>query len=285
MPKDEGSFNQWMFQVQGVLDSHSEEAVRSAIVRSVRGEARELMRFIGFRAEISTILTGIEGHFGRGPSADKLQQEYYQLQQERGEKVQQFASCLETKYRKLKEKFQDQYDHRQLKDCLFYGMHQHLRDSMRFLYKQETTTYEDLLVATREAETEWTENKSVCLRSTTLSDDKGLKDLQKEILALTTTLKSATFQGAKPKKAGTTGEKQAVKGKSPVKTKEIPKIKGPQTSSAGPFAITERPIQCFKCGGWGHGWRSCPSQGNINWRQLSRASLPPKDKGPNKKEQ
>ena len=86
VPKDEGSFDQWMFQVQGALDSHSEEAVRSAIVHSVRGEARELMRFIGFRAEISTILTGIEGCFGRGPSADKLQQEYYQLQQERGEK-------------------------------------------------------------------------------------------------------------------------------------------------------------------------------------------------------
>ena len=86
MPKDEGSFDQWMFQVQGALDSHSEEAVRSAIVHSVRGEVRELVRFIGFRAEISTILTGIEGCFGRGPSADKLQQEYYQLQQERGEK-------------------------------------------------------------------------------------------------------------------------------------------------------------------------------------------------------
>ena len=285
VPKDEGSFDQWMFQVQGALDSHSEEAVRSAIVRSVRGEARELMRFIGFRAEISTILTGIEGRFGRGPSADKLQQEYYQLQQERGEKVQQFVSHLETKYWKLKEKFPDRYDHRQLKDHLFYGMHQHLRDSMWFLYKQEMTTYEDLLVATREAETEWTENKSVHLRSTTLSDNKGLKDLQKEIVALTATLKSATFQGAKPKKAGTTGEKQAVKGKSLVKTKENPKIKGPQTSSAGPFAITERPIQCFKCGGWGHGWRSCPSQGNINWRELSRASLPPKDEGPNKQEQ
>ena len=47
------------------------------------------------------------------------------------------------------------------------------------------------------------------LRSTTLSDNKGLKDLQKEIVALTATLKSATFQGAKPKKAGTTGEKRS----------------------------------------------------------------------------
>ena len=46
VPKDEGSFDQWMFQVQGVLDSHSKEAVRSSIIHSVRGEVRELMRFI-----------------------------------------------------------------------------------------------------------------------------------------------------------------------------------------------------------------------------------------------
>ena len=72
VPKDEGSFEQWLFQVQGAMDSHCEEAVRFAIVRSVRGEARELMRFIGFRANLDTILIGIEERFGRGASADKL---------------------------------------------------------------------------------------------------------------------------------------------------------------------------------------------------------------------
>ena len=30
------------------------------------------MRFIGFRANLDTILIGIEERFGRGPSADKL---------------------------------------------------------------------------------------------------------------------------------------------------------------------------------------------------------------------
>ena len=123
------------------------------------------MRFIGFRANLDTILISIEDRFGRGPSADKFQQEYYQLQQEKGEKIQQFASRLETKYRKLEEKFPDRYDRKQ-----FYGMHQHLRDSMRFLYRQEPISYENLLIATREAETEWTENKSISvrMRSTTL---------------------------------------------------------------------------------------------------------------------
>ena len=38
-------------------------------------------------------------------------------------------------------------------------MHQHLCDTMHFLYKQEGTTYEDFLSATHEAEMEWTESK------------------------------------------------------------------------------------------------------------------------------
>ena len=85
-PKDEGSFDQWLFQIQGAMDSHCEEAVKSAIVRSVREEARELMRFRGVIANLDTILIGIEERFRRGPSADKLQQEYYQLQQEKGKR-------------------------------------------------------------------------------------------------------------------------------------------------------------------------------------------------------
>ena len=46
--REEGSFDQWMFQVQGALNSHSEEVIRSTIVRSVRGEARQCMRFVRF---------------------------------------------------------------------------------------------------------------------------------------------------------------------------------------------------------------------------------------------
>ena len=73
---------------------------------------------------------------------------------------------------------------------------------MRFVYKQESVYYEDLLVGTREAETEWTENKSipVRMRSTILNEEVGLKDLQKEVEALTAALNSTAFQGAKPKK-------------------------------------------------------------------------------------
>ena len=88
-----------------------------------------------------------------------LQEECCLLSQGRMQNIQQFASHLEQKYRKLQTKFPSCYDRKQLKDQLFFVKHQDLHDSMQFLYKQEEIMYEDLLSATREAEMEWTESK------------------------------------------------------------------------------------------------------------------------------
>ena len=39
VPSTEGSIDQWLFQVEAGLATHTEEAVRSAVIRSVRGAA------------------------------------------------------------------------------------------------------------------------------------------------------------------------------------------------------------------------------------------------------
>ena len=44
VPSTEGSIDQWLFQVEGALATHTEEAVRSAVIGSVRGAALELLR-------------------------------------------------------------------------------------------------------------------------------------------------------------------------------------------------------------------------------------------------
>ena len=44
VPSTEGSIDQWLFQVEGALATHMEEAIRSVVIRSVRGAARELLR-------------------------------------------------------------------------------------------------------------------------------------------------------------------------------------------------------------------------------------------------
>ena len=43
VPSTEGSIDQWLFQVEGVLATHTEESVWSAVIGSIRGAACELL--------------------------------------------------------------------------------------------------------------------------------------------------------------------------------------------------------------------------------------------------
>ena len=60
VPSTEGSIDQWFFQVEGALATHTEEAVRSAVIGLVRGAVRELLEFICYGEEISAILRHIK---------------------------------------------------------------------------------------------------------------------------------------------------------------------------------------------------------------------------------
>ena len=53
-------------------------------------------------------------------------------------------------------------------------------------------------------------------------------------------------------------------------------LQGPIPSAAGPFdgSDSSRPIQCFRCRGWGHPKRLCPSQLNYTRGSDMGASLP-----------
>ena len=84
-PCDEGTYEQWKFQVNGMCSSCSQSTVRSALITSVKGEASELVGFVSFSAPLSTILEAIDKRFGKKSTADRLQQEFFQLQQEKGE--------------------------------------------------------------------------------------------------------------------------------------------------------------------------------------------------------
>ena len=37
----------------------------------------------------------------------------------------------------------------------------------------------------------------------------------------------------------------------------------------------QKPIQCYRCEGWGHGWQDCPTLENLNWRELVGAVCHP----------
>ena len=146
------SIDQWLFQVEGALAIHTEEAVRSAVIGSVRGAARELLEFIGYGEEMRDILRHIKERFGQGPSKAKLQKEFFLMEQRKTESINQFARWVEQRFKRLRALYPGQYDHGQLKERVFQGMHPHLRDSMRFLYMKEEVGYEEFLATVYEAE-------------------------------------------------------------------------------------------------------------------------------------
>ena len=81
VPGTEGSIDQWLFQVEGALSTHTEEVLRSAVIGSVRGAAHGLLEFIGYGEEMDVISRHIKEHFGQGPSNAKLQKEFFLIEQ------------------------------------------------------------------------------------------------------------------------------------------------------------------------------------------------------------
>ena len=171
VPATEGSIDQWLFQVEGALDTHTEEAVRSAAIGSVRGVAHELLEFIGY-GEMGNILKHIKERFGEGPSKAKLQKEFFLMEQRKTESINQFAGWVEQRFKRLRALYPGQYDHGQLKERVFQGMHAHLRDSMRFVYMKEEVGYEEFLVTEYKAETEGTEGKILSAKTKAITVEK-----------------------------------------------------------------------------------------------------------------
>ena len=60
VPSTEGLIDQWLFKVEGALATHTEEAVRLAVIGSVRGAPCKLLEFTGYGEEMSVILRHIE---------------------------------------------------------------------------------------------------------------------------------------------------------------------------------------------------------------------------------
>ena len=97
-------------------------------------------------------------------------------------------------------------------------------------------------------------------------------ELKEKIKALTAVVKSSNIAMKMPGSPKLKLRFQKKDGQSP--SNSPAKGKGPGTTSAGPFKPGQKPIQCYNCGGWGHGWRNCPTMGNMDWRSLSRAKPP-----------
>ena len=129
------------------------------------------------------------------------------MEQRKTESINQFAGWVKQRFKRLRALYPGRYDHNQLKERVFQGMHPHLRDSMRFLYMKEEVGYGEFLAVVYEAETEGTEGKILNLKAKAMAVKKvverkepaDLQDIKQQIESLATIMKSAMVGGVKLK--------------------------------------------------------------------------------------
>ena len=96
-------------------------------------------------------------------------------------------------------------------------------------------------------------------------EQNELKDLRQQIELLATIMKSATIGNVKPKvtEGVSSPRKKEMLGTSPWKG-----FQGSPRKGKRPLKPGQKLIKCYRCDGWGHGWRECPTLVNLNWREL-----------------
>ena len=139
---------------------------------------------------------------------------------------------------------------------------------MQFLYMKEEVGYEEFLATVYEAETEGTERKILSVKAKAMTVEKvidkneptNLQDIKQQIELLATIMKSTTVGNVKLKEGEgvqSPKKKEVFRG-SPKKAFQGSPQKGKGISKPG-----QKPIKCYRCDGWGHRWKECPTLENL----------------------
>ena len=271
-PKGEIDFKTWKSDVTGNLQNYPKLSLRPGIHSSLRGNAKELLEGLPTGATVQEIVDMLTRQYGTVESSDQLLATFYQLSQNKGEEVANFAARLVGTLNKI----QKRYPHlipftdreRQLRDRLFHGMLKPYRDALRYLYNNQEVGYYDFLEEARKVQ-ECDEKSITTIKAKSVQvEDKNdeLTALKLQVAELTATLKATKVNGPPYKGKGN--------------GKDGRDLKGPEKSAAGPFRGRDRPFQCFKCHGWGHLARDCPSPENYWWGESDNHEPPPPRRRP-----
>ena len=148
-PTDELNFDQWCIDVKSYQASYPDNILVPAIRKSIVGRAKSI-RHLGPSYTVDEVITVLTQEYEGVASSDVIFKDFYQLKQEKNEKVQLFSIRLRDMLTKLSLRFLDRVpkeDHdRILKDRFFYGIKSELRNSIRHLYDDDSVTFSQLLV-------------------------------------------------------------------------------------------------------------------------------------------
>ena len=251
-PKGEVEYDNWIFQVKNLRKTYTDDAVKNGVVSCVRGVANIIVRAAGYESTLDHMIQCLDDKFGHSETDDSLLQEFHKMQQGSNERVMEYGSKLECKFRFLQERFPNRYNDDQLRDRFFSSVKDKTRDAIRHKYDYPVCTFNELLTAAMkaEAETTHTVGKAKAAIAAIDSDtNPELLSIEDQLLDLNGILKSANLAGN-----GKRGDNKTNNDKSTKKGKAH--------------------IQCHRCMGWGHFLRDCasttPVEGSVEWEQLQR---------------
>ena len=180
--------------MQCIKDHYPESVVRESIMQSLRGAVADMACYMGPTASVSEILEKLSVIFGTVASFDILMQNFYRISQG-NEKVPSFATRLEGTLNQIRIKCPSRIANHEvpshLKDQLFHGVKKHIRDSVRYLYSNPQTTYSELVVTARRAESKTEETKVKARSAAATEVPSGSKELGDQIARLMATLTRA----------------------------------------------------------------------------------------------
>ena len=134
-----------------------------AIRKSVVGRAKSVIRHLGPSYTIDEVTTVLTQEYEGVVSSDVIFKDFYQLKQERNEKVQVFSIRLRDMLTWLSIRFPDRVpkgDHNKiLKDHFFYGIKSGIHNSICHLYDDKAVNFSQLLVKACRNEEEETTSK------------------------------------------------------------------------------------------------------------------------------
>ena len=157
-----------------------------------------MLKALAWDGPLQEILSRLERRYGKGRMKDRLQGEFFQIQQEKGEggpavRGEAGEKSLNTSGIVSLTGIRRGY----LRKELFNGMITALKNSLRFMYKAEAVTYEDLLEAAKEAEGEFLETRrGAQLKAASVKEDsqQPWEELGSQLRDLTVAIKAGNVR-------------------------------------------------------------------------------------------
>ena len=99
--KNEVSLEKWLFGIRLVQGLHLEPVLREAVIKSSKGAADNLGRYMGPQVEVKRITSKCETAYGIVASFNVLMQSFYKISQDQNVKIQSCTTWIEEPKTKL----------------------------------------------------------------------------------------------------------------------------------------------------------------------------------------